>query len=255
MTKRAKSLVKSIPVERESFKKLVGAMYNRPYTIKTHQELATMTTLADFYCALPILSTSMTAALLDSPMFKSQMGFERERFWNAAPDLLVVAKKLRNRVLFRECFIHAVGQFVLGEKGPLDEDPELFQLVQAQYVCLCQLLLTTHLDILLVLYDARQLLGYEDRHKISSGLAGLRNREFYKAVFSEIDENITQPVNGLLRAASDRLKDNLSKLLKNNLFLDQGNGLGVASFKDEEYLLCAKIEDDDMPWDLEEFDF
>ena len=44
-------------------------MYNRPYKIKDLAFFKKITALADFYFALPILSSSLGRALLDSELF------------------------------------------------------------------------------------------------------------------------------------------------------------------------------------------
>jgi hypothetical protein len=56
VTGAAISLVEELHLQEESFRKLLCVMYNRPYTIECLNELRIITNLADFYCALPILS-------------------------------------------------------------------------------------------------------------------------------------------------------------------------------------------------------
>jgi hypothetical protein len=85
-------------------------MYNRPYGIASPSELIAITALADFYYALPIVSATLSAALLGSAMFKE---FHIEDgvnclFAYTSPFLIFEAQKLRHPVLFRECFIHVV---------------------------------------------------------------------------------------------------------------------------------------------------
>lgn len=62
-----------------------------------------MTKIADFYWAIPILSTTLVSGLLGSRMFTT------EDFSQAAGRLLHIARKLRNAVFFREYFVLAVG--------------------------------------------------------------------------------------------------------------------------------------------------
>jgi hypothetical protein len=42
---------------------LLNAMYNRPYTVDYMQDLDNMIVMADFYCALPIVSHTLIGAL------------------------------------------------------------------------------------------------------------------------------------------------------------------------------------------------
>lgn len=52
--------------ERHAFLKLLMAMYNRPYYVENHYDILDLVRLADFYAALPILSSSLTVALTES---------------------------------------------------------------------------------------------------------------------------------------------------------------------------------------------
>jgi len=77
-------------------------MYSRPYDLDSPQELLTMTSLARFYMALPILSRSLSAALLHSKQFVNQMAEYSET-------LLVAAKELRHAELFKDCLLLSLG--------------------------------------------------------------------------------------------------------------------------------------------------
>jgi hypothetical protein len=49
---------------------------------------------------------------------------------------------------------------------------------------------------------------------------------------------------------------NIPGLLRNNLVLDRSpRSPGETDEEDEEYFLCGEIEDEDLPWDLEEVDW
>ncbi|KAF8853702.1 hypothetical protein BDZ45DRAFT_598173, partial [Acephala macrosclerotiorum] len=48
--------------QRECFRKLLCAMYNRPYTVDYVFEIVDLTRLADYYCALPIVSATLNSA-------------------------------------------------------------------------------------------------------------------------------------------------------------------------------------------------
>ncbi|TGO29393.1 hypothetical protein BPAE_0015g00370 [Botrytis paeoniae] len=58
--------------EIEGFRQLLCAMYSSPYTIKDVEELSTLTRIADFHCALPIVSVTLISALLESPIFSKR---------------------------------------------------------------------------------------------------------------------------------------------------------------------------------------
>ena len=49
-------------------------MYNRPYSIESVDELDRLTELADFYYALPIVSATLTDALLNGEIVEGSNG-------------------------------------------------------------------------------------------------------------------------------------------------------------------------------------
>lgn len=100
----------------ELFRKVLCAIYTRPYAINTCAELENITKLGDFYCALPIISATIIPALMGSPMFDwvpNDSKWSTTTFARNAHDLLLTAEKLRNKILYREWFIHTVGRWRL----------------------------------------------------------------------------------------------------------------------------------------------
>ena len=95
--------------EQLAMDKLLCAIHNKAYAISGFKEFQDLVRLADFYCALPVLSTSLYAILWNSPNFVAQIGY------HPLP-MLKLAKKLRHPVLFRESMIHFVSNW--------DRDPE-----------------------------------------------------------------------------------------------------------------------------------
>ncbi|KUJ22224.1 uncharacterized protein LY89DRAFT_574625 [Mollisia scopiformis] len=84
-----------------AFEKLMCAIYTRPYQLINTKELLLMTALADYYCALPILTRILDGAFINSPQFCKGIG-------SHASELFVAAAKIRNALLFRECLIWVV---------------------------------------------------------------------------------------------------------------------------------------------------
>jgi len=86
----------------DAFRKFLCALYNRPYVISTTKELEKIIFAADFYCALPILSSTIFNGLHGSRMFELDPSYDgRSYFAQAAPDLIHAAYKIRNPVFFR----------------------------------------------------------------------------------------------------------------------------------------------------------
>ncbi|CZR63411.1 uncharacterized protein PAC_13308 [Phialocephala subalpina] len=243
--------------EKEAFRKLLCAMYNRPYRIEDVAELETVTRLADFYCALPIVSGTLSGALLGSPMLKRDPDPENQSyndFARKAGRLIFVAKKLRHVVLFRECFIHLAGNLqdeeylgdaILRLKG----DKELWLLLTEGYARMCQLLLKAHQAFVISTVQSywspqQPLPKLRDEGPEESSV-------FFKALKEQLQGQLSRGVDDMhlrsLYVAVDRL-------MRSNLTLDQtGFQAGEGPYK--WCFLCADISDEEMPWDLNELDW
>ncbi|KAI9846816.1 MAG: hypothetical protein M1838_001139 [Thelocarpon superellum] len=88
---------------RRAFQQLLDALYSRRSILCTMRELRQLVQLADFYLALPIVSTFVDANLHESPGLTRSIPAH-------ATEALSLAKTIRSPVLFREAFVHAVGQ-------------------------------------------------------------------------------------------------------------------------------------------------
>ena len=91
--------------EISAMQNILCAVYNKPYVIASYVEFANIVRLADFYCALPIVSSSLYTVLWNSPKFVEQI----QEF----PDsVLRLSKKLRHPILVNTqeiAFISATG--------------------------------------------------------------------------------------------------------------------------------------------------
>lgn len=243
--------------EKEAFRKLLCAMYTRPYRVEDVAELETITRLADFYCALPIVSGTLSGALLGSPMLRRDPDPENQGyndFARKAGRLIFVAKKLRHTVLFRECFIHLVGNLqdedYLGDTVlNLKNDKELWLLLTEGYARMCQLLLKAH-QAFVISTVQRYWSPQQPLPKIRDE-APEESAAFFKALKEQLQGQIARGVEDLhirnLHAAVD-------KLMINNLVLDQtGYGSGEGPYK--WCFLCADVPDDEMPWNPNETDY
>jgi len=62
------------------FEKLLFAFYNRVYKIVDVNELRVLTKMADYYCALPTLSHSLSGAFFRSPEFLKSIPSRLSKF-------------------------------------------------------------------------------------------------------------------------------------------------------------------------------
>jgi len=251
--------------ETDLFRKFLCAMYNRPYRDENIDELSNLTQLADFYCVLPIVSATLTAALLGSPMFKFKVAKADENghvpFNAVAPSLIFEARKLRYSVLFRECLIHCVARWaeILNDsvdtsKVPassrgqeITSDPILTSLVNDKYIKLCRSVMSVSQSIML--YTATTETGWVPPEFIPLKFPE-QNAEYYVLVQKDLSESMASPSDD----DADDLKARVDALLENNLVLDQSGlkpGRGIYRYE----LLSSNIADEDMPWDATETDW
>lgn len=251
--------------EKEPFRKLLCAMYNRPYQIKNTGELKILANLADFYCALPIVSATLTAAMLGSPMVKREInpgGPIGHEISDNSVELIIVAKKLRHAVLYRECFIHLVGLWPPGHPDLLSQpeidllkrDKRLWRLLSDGYANLNQRILKVHHKLLnLVL---RRTISF---HALVELLPGRlmtdpqESADAFRTLRIELAK-LRAEVNMSGNVNLEELSTLVDDLMVNNLVLDQtGYDVGEGPF--ETIFLCADIGDEVMPWDSEETDY
>lgn len=97
-----------------------------------------LTRLADYYCALPVVSETLKGALLKSRIIGKYFRHQENLFWtceckeNSVP-LLLLARKLRHEILFKQFLIQTVGRWnwvTPSEMALIEEDKELMSLIR-----------------------------------------------------------------------------------------------------------------------------
>jgi hypothetical protein len=176
--------------------------------------------------------------------------------------LIHLAKKLRHPVLFRECYIHLIGNFIdlqLFRGELLRRDDAIWKLLHAGHAILERRMLKVNQAIFsLMKVDEYWYMDWNTvRLKVEEGADPDQTCVFYQALRQQLRARpagivYRDPEN--VRGALDNLLFALDKLLENNLVLDQsgynaGEGTYSLSF------LCANIADEDMPWNSDEIDF
>jgi len=92
-------------LEVKAFKKLLQAFYGESYPLNGVPELKRMTRIADYYCALPVLSRSISL-----PLSRGDFSIECKSSLSSI-ELIEIATKLHHRDLFRECVIWLAGSW------------------------------------------------------------------------------------------------------------------------------------------------
>ena len=224
-------------------------MYGHPDSISSAEEFHEMVKLADFYCALPTLSGSISDSLTKSPDFIKNLH-------HTAHKTIIDAMELRHGPLFKECLVHAASTYKpgAGRRYKWKDDEYLVELMDD---------ITGPVDCLLVdlnreLYESfsapedfrYNMIKFQMQSKFDlSGPTSIRS----KKCFREIKDQ-----RRLWRSAPQALKDLIDEALQNHLALSEVAGSEVAEVveqKTEDVFLCAAITDEMLPWDSEEDDW
>ncbi|EKD18166.1 uncharacterized protein L3040_007660 [Drepanopeziza brunnea f. sp. 'multigermtubi'] len=223
-----------------AFEKLLCAMYHKKYSISGLRELSDMTRLADLYCCLPTFSTSLYTALWHSPSLIAEIPAN-------CNSTLLLAQKLRHPLLFREALVHVVSQWK-GYSRFLEGHYSLVCAVTSAYNRVCERLLATNQELFLAMN-----LGGQVRTDICAATSDIerellptQNAHFYRHLYDQWE--------GEQEEGMESVMESLSMLLENKLVLERGSTCaGEHEFKHG--FLCATLEDNELPWNLEEEDW
>jgi hypothetical protein len=203
-----------------------------------------MTEIADYYCALPILSASLDRALV-----KSQ--FSREIRCHSV-SLFPVAVKLRNTLLFRECLIWIVGPW-RNPKFKQLLDPKLRQIARCVHGEISTQVLSVYADITrsLCVKDASEDKGLETERSKAVSIIFKHDSEDGDPTFEPLPRYMRRIRDAGMNILS---RENLDNLLRNRLVLNHC-AYRAGDFLCYDHFLCATIADEDLPWDLTETDW
>ncbi|TVY73407.1 hypothetical protein LSUE1_G008361 [Lachnellula suecica] len=239
-TTEAKELKNGLskPAEEAAFEKLLCAMYDTPYPVKSLQELSDISRLAHLYQTISIVSLSLNSAKYSSPRFPREI--------NLNPlEALILARELRQPFLFREALVYAVSRWAdcRFDRKVLDAHPDLKTIVESEYSKISmQIAIVLYITFASVSRKDRIFLFVTDELKSSvsldPGLPPTRGAKYFRALYERLaswDQDSCSSV-----------KEILQELLKINITLVDHNYTVAESDK----FLCAQIEDGELPWDL-----
>jgi hypothetical protein len=220
------------------FMKFLCALFIRPYRIEQFQDLDFLTEFADYYRCLPVVSNSLYAVLLQDPDFVKTIP-------DNAAKIIPLAIKLRNLALYNDCIIHLLGPW-RQPRFTLLEDNELKKLASNAYAKLA--LQISQADAKIRLYI----------HRAPGTCREIRDRVEATSMGIGFEESFCQPLyyRNLYNCESfgQILYETIAPLLKNNLMLER-RGPSTGDNLYDDFFLCAAIEDEDLPWDITEFDW
>jgi hypothetical protein len=202
--------------------------------------------LADFYRVLPLMSNALHGVFYGNTKLV-------ESIPDHCVELLEASFKLRNKLLFRECFVHIMGPWSKPRFMNLME-PKLKNLgLEAQ-----QKLTSRILDVQLqftamsvvgpLLWSGKHGSPYtfatqmaEAAYKIGREGVGPGNKlivpRYYRALY---DTTFTE--------GGEKVKELIEPILKNVLVLENGAQAGQGAYKDS--FLYFELTDQELPWNI-----
>ncbi|KAE8450707.1 hypothetical protein EG329_006052 [Mollisiaceae sp. DMI_Dod_QoI] len=239
--------------EQKAFNNLLCVIFSREYQITDAAELNSMTEQADYYRALPVMSNTLGSAFLNSPGLLSTIGHD-------PCAVLVSAYKLRHKMLFREALILSLGPWSEPRyENELKNFPLLHNVAGFAYMrhnAKVQELWSDLLQLATNKLNSAKGVLYGGSALASSVFAGAE---------ANVDSSNKVMLPSLLRSTFDAANMNdyyrtndaftelLSPFLKSNLVLNKAAQAGKDNFK--AYFLCFEIQDEELPWDLNQVDW
>lgn len=239
---------------------LLSAMYNRVYKFENLADLEDLVRLADFYCALPVVSASLYMALMH---IKSRFAEDISLY---PLDFLKLAKKLRQPILFRDALVYAVAGWpsLASEDMPKDIRDII---IKAEHGILDQIM-RTHLLLSRAAtkdHEIHKLMlnaavehfwtheGPEDEDYIEDTdyvFEGTRQGSFPASYYRYVAEKLrSKPDSSDWSVLQFRLDD----LIERKLVLVKKNN--SCSSVENTGFFCASIKDEDLPWPKDEIDW
>lgn len=190
---------------------------------------------------LPAVSTALHGVFYGNPKLVSCIPTDCVR-------LLEASYKLRNKLLFRECFVHVMGP-ARNPRFKVLESKELEVLAQKRWDKLQKTILDTQLKILQC--------EIQNPHGIAKILLQVK-QDIARVHTSISDQDPMMPLfyrhvhtrlYGSTATSVDTIRKLIEPLLENKLVLDQsGMRAGERDFKDS--FLFFELHDQDLPWDV-----
>ncbi|KAI9716926.1 MAG: hypothetical protein M1812_005075 [Candelaria pacifica] len=274
-----------IDVSRElrGFESLCEILYSRQYQASNFDDLECLVRLADFYGALPTVSRSIKASMIS--LFSD--------FELLSVNCLLALKlgyQLRSPLLFREAFVHVVGKYCrlnrrhFTNKGFSGRTQSLVEKhvdrLRESVDKIGQYLfsrinkggdqrdLTQYCPCLGPAMNAslKKWNYHEDRKKEAHYYRSLYESEFsptraqckeyqsqsWRRSASPVEITLAEASQALANSTATLVRRKISPLMTNNLVCCASQSVGVGPVK---YFLCAKISDEELPWDLKETDW
>jgi len=225
--------------EISAFNILLRVIYSWPVIFETAAQLCHATKLADYYCALPMLSVALNAAFCESAHFRCEI-------LEYPVELLNASVKLRNKVLYKECMILLMGPWHSPRYKNI-QDNKLKQLAVNAHHCICCKIL----DAQKILVEGTAVAPYLEVYRNVEAQVLAKNMWENQGAGLRVPQLYRDVLNSLVATRSHYEISIIGPLLKNELVLYPSMSMpGEGWCKD--YFLCLELTDEDLPWDINE---
>jgi len=230
-----------------AFSKLMSAFYNQIFSLQNSRELSTMTSLARFYVALPVLSHSLYAAFRHS----ESSGMIQNIYSASAFKWISIATELRHPELFRDAVTLLVGH------GTFNPSETYANLKYAKQEKAIHAIKNAHNDlqakfskvqhaVLEEIYTSSQ---WVDAEQISTKsiqvMKEMKRSNTLKISLPEYYRKLYEI--GASNSVQWNLRKAIKPLFENNLCLPRPSSWVEGGRKD--HFFCITIDDEDLPWD------
>jgi len=212
-------------------------MHGYPYSIKDLEEFKLLVELGDYYLSLQVLSASLLQALIRSQDFVAN-------FSSNALEILPLAVKLRNSILFKDCMIFALGPWT--KPAYLDlKDSNLKQIAGQLHALLSTTLQRVDEEIMFLVADHYKPTSEIVYNIVREAVQKARHHNLIKSRYYMHVQNLA-----LVKMQGDgRLIKLLAPLTMNRLIIGAGKPHS-GEFYLHDYFFCFDIPDEMLSWDV-----
>jgi hypothetical protein len=243
-----------------AFENLTGAFYQRPFVINNYSDLDRLTKMADYYCALRLVSLNLNQTFVHSK-------YLMDIHLDDAVFMLESATKLRNSILFRDCVTLACGPWPLpsfkDELTPIRS--EIWKVLSRVFDSIGALVAEVEWDLASQVFarpnDDEMNALFSDRRKqmrkvMESVKAECMGQSGYAVpkYFLGLSNSEFGPRSGhISHRAVPCFQRAFDSCLDNNMTLNRNAVAGAGKF--ESHFLFVSLANGDLPWDTTETDW
>ncbi|KAM0171697.1 hypothetical protein ACHAPF_007944 [Botrytis cinerea] len=240
-----------------AFMNFIGTFYGKSWAIKNTEALQLVTELADYYCALPVVSKSIHGSLFLSPVFCKSI------FFGPTRTLLDLSLQLRSPEIFRECMICLVGRWQhSAHRYWTESQPEMSYNPKLTSPKLNELAIKLHNQICAKVSKTQQQIEFcsQINSKALEVKANIEICYLEKMKLGETEHganhrriSLPEYFQAFREESSEVLALAVSDILKNELIFNKSLRAGDIEFPGEinndvqPHFLCVDIKDEDLP--------